>query len=113
MQRQRVLVLYSQSLFAQGLQRLLEKSSDFEVIGVDLDLEDAVKSIRALHPDAIVVDVDELSGGGRDLIVQVLRETPSLQLVCLTAMDGKVNVFRREQAPVLRAEDLLEALRKL
>jgi DNA-binding NarL/FixJ family response regulator len=110
-ERHRILVLYSQSLFAQGLQRLLEKSGDFEVIGVDLDLQDAVTSLRANHPDAVLVDADDLNVGGKNLLVQVLSETPSVQLVCLTAVDGKVCLYRRELVPVTRSEDLLRALR--
>ncbi len=112
MYKHRVLVLYSQSLFAQGLQRLLERSGDFEVVGVDLDLNDAVDSLRVIHPDAVVIDADDLSSGGRELLLQLLRETPSIQVVCLTAVDGKVSVYRREQRPVLRSEDLLDALRE-
>jgi len=111
MEKHRVLVFYSQSLFAQGLQRLIEKAGDFEVIGVDLDLQDAVSSLRAHDPDAVLIDADDLGSGGRELLVQLLRETPSIQLVCLTAVDGKVSVYRRELAPVTRSEELLRALR--
>lgn len=110
-QRTRVLVLYSQSLFAQCLQRLLENAGDFEVTGVDFELQDAVAALRAGHPDAVVIDADDLNTAGRDLLVQLLRETASVHLVCLTAVEGKVTLYRRDQLPVTRSAELLDALR--
>lgn len=111
MAKPRVLVLYSQSLFAQGLQRLLENAGDFEVVGVDVDIEDAVAALKSHHPEAVVVDADDMSSGGRDLILELLREAASLQVVCLVALDGKVSLYRRELAPVTRSEELLAHLR--
>jgi chemotaxis response regulator CheB len=110
-QKHRVLVLYRQSLFTQCIQNLLETAGDFEVSGVDLDLEDPVVSLRAFNPDTVVVGANDLCTASKDLLMHLLRESPSVQIVCLTTLDGGVDLYRHEQMPLTRGADLLKALR--
>ncbi len=112
-QKHRVLVLYRQSLFTQGLQRLLETAGDFEVSGVDLDLEDPVASLREINPNAVIVDADDLCTASKELLLLLLRESPSVRIVCLTALDGRVNLYRHEQTPLTRGDEFLNALRSV
>lgn len=81
----------------EGLFRLLQSEPGFEVIGQAADGAEALKLVKRLHPDVLMLDVDmpQLSGMG------VLRELSKAATECrVILLGGELN---REQS--------LEALR--
>ena len=51
------LLVDDHTLFRQGVRRLLESESDFEVIGESPDAGDAVEKARDLRPDIVLMDI--------------------------------------------------------
>ena len=112
MATRRVLVLYSRSLFAQGIEKLLRKVEGLETIGIDLDRPEAIEQICDLRPDAVIVDTADLPARGSALILQLLRDNSSVEVLCLSVLDGSMDIYRKQHFVVNRAEELVEALQK-
>jgi len=108
----RILVLYSKSLFAQGIEKVLKKLEGLEVIGIDLDKPAAIEQIAGLEPDAVIVDSADLPAHNSALILQLLRETPSVKVLCLSITDGSVDIYRKQRFVASKAEELVDALQK-
>ncbi|TAK33695.1 MAG: response regulator transcription factor [Chloroflexota bacterium] len=112
MMTSRVLVLYSKSLFAQGIEKVLKKLEGLDVIGIDLDQPAAMEHISDLEPDAVIVDSADLPAHNSALILRLLRETPSVKVLCLSINDGTVDIYRKQRFVASKAEELVEALQK-
>ena len=70
----RVFIVDSSRLLSEGLTDLVARLPGIEVVGQAQDLADAVKSIRALTPDVVMLDVSLLGKNGLDLVNAVTRE---------------------------------------
>ena len=112
MSTRRVLVLYSKSLFAQGIEKLLRKVEGLEIIGIDLDKPAAIEEISALTPDAVIVDTADLPARGSALILQLLRDNSSVKVLCVSVVDGSMDIYRKQHFVVSKAEELVEALQR-
>src|SRR5438552_368811 len=51
------LLVDDHTLFRQGVRRLLESESDFEVVGESPNAGDAVEKARDLRPDIVLMDI--------------------------------------------------------
>jgi DNA-binding NarL/FixJ family response regulator len=60
------LLVDDHTLFRQGVRRLLESESDFEVVGESPDGGDAVEKARELRPDIVLMPDQEKSRGDED-----------------------------------------------
>ena len=110
MAMRRILVLYGKSLLAQGVEQLLKRAGGLEVIGVDLDRRGAMGEISTLHPEVVIVDGDDVSANAGSLILQVLRENPSVKVFCISVSGSNVDVYRKSQVSVTETDQLLAAI---
>lgn len=111
MSNRRILVLYGKSLFAQAIQNLLKKREELEVIGLDLDQSGVIRKVASLHPEAVIVDCDDLNAYGKSLILQVLNESPDAKILCITVNGNGIDVYRKSQVEVTQTDELLEVIK--
>src|SRR3989304_2065768 len=83
----RVLIADDHPAFGQGLKRLLEGESDFDVVAVVDNGEDAVRAARELSPDVVILDVamPKLDGIGATRQIKAFR--PDIGVIVLTAYE--------------------------
>jgi two-component system response regulator DevR len=85
MKRTRVLVLDALPLLRQGMHQVLEGQGDFEVVGIDLEPDDAVAAARTLAPDVVFIDLEPDPGADERLLV-LKRELPKARFIALTSV---------------------------
>ena len=93
----RILLVDDHSLFRSGIRLLLQRHSDFEVVGEAADGVDGVKRARELKPDIVLLDLHMPGLSGLEAIQLILQDTPTCQVILLTVSED--------------AEDLAIALR--
>jgi DNA-binding NarL/FixJ family response regulator len=115
----RVVVADDEAMVRAGLRLLIDGEADLEVVGEAVDGEDAVRVVRDLRPDVVLMDVRMPRLNGLDAAREVLAEAPGTQVVVLTTFDEDEVVdeaLRRGVAGFLLKssppEDMLDAVRR-
>ena len=83
--RIRVLLADDHLIVREGLQMLLERSEEFEVVGQARDGVEAVEAAFELSPDVIVMDVMMPRKDGVEACREIMESLPDTRVVMLTA----------------------------
>lgn len=106
MAKGRVAVLYTHSLFGEGLAQLLHGDDGLSVTCLRADPARNPSEIRRLKPHAIVVEETSDESFMREL----LRELPPALLIRVRLDDNVMDVYYSRQVVSACPEDLLEAI---
>jgi DNA-binding NarL/FixJ family response regulator len=116
----KVLIVDDHELLRDGLRMMLGQQPDLECCGEAAEEGEAMRAIRELHPDLVVVDIGLKLGNGVDLIKQIKVYDPAVRIVVYSmheerlygeralraGADGYVN--KQDPAPTI-----LEAIRRV
>ncbi len=83
--RIRVLLADDHAVTREGLQVMLERSAEFEVVGQARDGVEAVKAASKLSPDLIVMDVMMPRKDGVEACREIMESLPETRVMMLTA----------------------------
>ena len=84
--RIRALLADDHSIVREGLQSMLERSEEFEVVGHARDGVEAVKAASELSPNVIVMDVMMPKKDGVEACREIMESLPDTRVVMLTAL---------------------------
>src|SRR5690349_21181660 len=82
----RVLVVDDSSFMRKSLTYLLEADDAVQVIDTAGDGAEAVRKVRELRPDVVVLDIEMSGMNGLDALTEIMAEHPTPVLV-LTGLD--------------------------
>ena len=104
MSRHRVLLLGSQSLLAAGIEDILKRQGDIEVLGPYAMTNDAVSHTKALGPDLVVI-ADE-SPTDTALVALILQVHPELPIINVGLEESRVQIYKSERVAATAASFL-------
>src|SRR5438067_7417645 len=114
----RVLIADDHAIVRMGLRALIATEPGLEVVGEAVDGMDAVRKVRSLRPDVIVLDLVMPRQDGIQATMEITRENPAARILVLTSFAeddklvpafkaGAVGYLLKDSAP----QDLLQAIR--
>src|SRR5262250_3558996 len=83
------LLVDDHTLFRQGVRRLLESESDFEVVGEASDGGDAVEKAREMRPDIVLMDIGMPGLSSFESARQIKKNRPETKVLFLTMYDDE------------------------
>lgn len=85
----RVLIADDHAMVRQGLQALLKYEPDFSVVGEAADGEEAVRLVRKLRPDLVLLDMAMPRASGMEVLCELQLDPSPARVILLTAIiDG-------------------------
>ncbi|HEX9015764.1 MAG TPA: hypothetical protein VF960_07145 [Chloroflexota bacterium] len=112
MTRSRVFILYSHSLFARGVQSLLAREQEVDVVGVEKDDPAALEQIKALGPDVILVDSTARHDERCLTISEIFRESPGARVISLNLQEDGVDIYDKHRIVACGPIELVRAIRR-
>ena len=98
MKRIKVMVVDDHTIVRDGICALLALVSDIEVIGEAGSGSEALKMLKSLEPDVVLMDIAMPDMGGLEATRHICKEYPKIKVIALTQHDDKEFVF-----PVIEA----------
>ena len=86
-----VVIVDDHGIFRSGVKA--ELGDLVEVLGEAETVEDAVRVIRELEPEVVLLDVHMPGGGGVEVIEQVTRSRPQQRFLALSVSDDPQDVI--------------------
>jgi DNA-binding NarL/FixJ family response regulator len=96
----RVLIADDQTLFRNGLARLLDEDPRVDVVGQAVDGADAVKQALKLKPDVVLMDLKMPNMDGVEATRQIRAQLPDMKILILTTFDADNHVLQALEAGV-------------
>lgn len=84
MKRHRVLIADDHALVRASIRRLIEATSEVDVVGEATNGRDVVAKAEALAPDIVLMDLLMPELNGLDAARQILARRPNIGVICLT-----------------------------
>ena len=114
----RILLVDDHRLVQAGLQRLLEKAEDLEVIAVADDGEQGVALASHTKPDVVLMDLSMPGIGGIEATRRIVESDPHIKVVVLTALSDRDRILDALDAGAVgyllkdvEPEELVQSLR--
>ena len=85
----RILIIEDHTLLRAGLRALLSQGEEFEVVGEFDNGRDAVRSVGALAPDLILMDLSMPGMNGIEAITEIKQRNPAVRIMVLTIHRGE------------------------
>jgi len=83
----KVLLVDDHELVRTGIQQILMEAGGIDVVGAVSSGEEALKQVRRLEPDVVLMDVSMPGMGGIEATRRILCSIPTLKVIALSAHD--------------------------
>lgn len=104
-----VFILYENTLFARGLERLLREEG-VKVVGSAMQDKQALDRIRKVEPDVIIAEVKSKRPESGFLLGRLLRELPRATVVRLSLDDNSATLYTGHRWTANTAHDLVKEI---
>ena len=118
MDKIRIVLAEDHIVMREGTRQLLEKETDFEIIGEAGDGEETVRLATELNADVVVMDVSMPKLTGIEATKQIKKIAPSIAVLILTGYDYDEYIFSLIEAGAagyllksVTGDELIEAIR--
>lgn len=107
----KVIVLSGLSLFGTGIESLLSRDDEIEIVTWNKKGCDIAECIRKNNPDAIIINCDDPTHDITPAILCALRERFEMLIIGLNLSSNSAIVYRGVQKQIINLVDLLPILR--
>ncbi len=116
----RVLIVDDHAILREGLKALLKSEPDIEVVGEASTGREAIKLIRQLHPDVVLMDISMPDMTGLEATQIIKKGYPEVKVIALTVHESEIYLKRMMQVGAdgyvvkrAAAQELTEAIRRV
>lgn len=93
-----IVIVDDHDLVRLGIKKLLASANDIKVIGEAENGEDAVRLVRELKPDVVLMDLKMPGIGGLEATHKLMRVNPAIKVLVVTACDEEPFPYRLVRA---------------
>jgi DNA-binding NarL/FixJ family response regulator len=96
--KHKIVIVEDHQLFRDGLKAMLTRRGDIEIVGEAEDGIAALKTIRKLQPDMVLLDLSMPKMSGLSVLKEIKRELPDTRILLLTIHESDQHVLEAFEA---------------
>ena len=96
--KHRVFIVEDHRLFREGLKAMLDSRGDIDIVGEAEDGLEAIRLIRNIKPELVLLDLSMPKMGGISVMKEVKRELPDTRILALTIHESDQFVLEAFEA---------------
>ena len=112
MEKTKIFIADDHRVVIEGIKSALREHPEFEVVGEALDGRTAVKKIRSLRPDIVIMDISMPDLNGIDSTLQIKKIDPTIGVIIYTMYSDReyvTDLFKAGiSAYILKEDSLLD-----
>ena len=89
-----ILIVDDHFIVRIGLKALIDYQKDMSVVGEAKDGDEALRLVRQLHPDVVIMDLLMPTTNGADATRHILSEIPETKIIILTSYGTSADLVR-------------------
>ena len=93
-----VFLVDDHTIVRDGLRSLLEAHGDMKIVGEAANGRDAVKAVRKIQPDVVIMDILMADLNGIEATEQICREYPATRVLVLSMQSSSESILRALRA---------------
>ena len=116
----RILIVDDHPVVRQGIRTVLQQEADLKVCGEAENAPEAIRLVREMHPDLVIIDLSLKAGSGYELLKQIKSFDPEIRMLVCSMHDEMIyaeRVIRAGAQGYLRkdaaAANIIGAVRKV
>ena len=109
----RILIVDDHSIVVEGIKSALSQHGEFEVVGTAFDGLEAVKQVKSLKPDTVIMDISMPNLSGVDAAYDIKKVNKDIRIVVFTMYSDKeyvLSLFRAGISGYVLKEETIEDL---
>jgi DNA-binding NarL/FixJ family response regulator len=106
-----ILVVSNHAMFARGLENLLNRNPQFQILGQETTVAEAIEQIKNLYPDVVILDSTGTSPKKAGL-KQILQAGGDTGVIDLSLTNNDLCIYQASQKTVKSVRDLLAAIKQ-
>lgn len=98
MNKIKIVIVDDHIMLREGIKKIINSDSDFEIVGEAGDGKDAVSMVGKLVPDVVLMDISLPSLNGIEATRRIKRDWPAVHILALTMHDNEEYLSQMLQA---------------
>jgi DNA-binding NarL/FixJ family response regulator len=103
-------MLGSNPLFREGVESLICREIEAEIIGRETCIERALGQLESLRPDVIIVDGSDPNCDPGEVVSAVFHMGLKVKVISININDNQLHIYRGEHKVAKEVSDLVEAI---
>lgn len=98
MKQIRVLIVDDHAVVRLGIQMMINTEPTIKVVGEAKDGQEAIRQVKHLRPDIVLMDLVMPQGDGVEAIAETKRDYPEVKIIVLTTFDDDLKIHAAMKA---------------
>jgi len=99
MGKTKILIVDDYRVVIEGIKSVFSVYPDLEIVGEALNGHQAIKKVKSLSPDIVIMDISMPDLNGIDATLQIKKMEPNIKIIIFTMYSNREYIIEKNRCP--------------